>query len=733
MRAAGQAQIDVPDRVREAVLAHHPVQPVLRDGPALGEQGVDGVHDMRPAQQPALVQLPYHRRRFTVAAAHRVGQQPAYGARVRESGHRVGEGARHRCDRQSVDQLGRGQRRGAEDADAARRAQPAQPGDQDVEGVEGQQRRRGRETVQGERREAGDHRPRRRPDGRAPGTAPRSRAGPGSPSLSAPSPRTAVPRAAAPRWWAGPGAAGTRPAGSAARVHRAGTARSPRRSRRHSPAAARWSAPGAVRADRWRRGRVLGESGVLWVMTPAFPCPIRPLTAVTHPSTIPDKLALKCKRSTAERRWSIRGLRPRVTGFGNGGARGPPKPGSHADPHHRSYRAGRPPGSGARATPYAPRLPPSPAPRRAQGPASGPRDQPRLCPGPRVRDQPRRPDRRPASGSRRSGTGPAPLPGPASGTRVRVPGIRGQLRRTGPASGVRGPASRTRDPRPAPAPADPGPARHPGPCPRTRHRGQPGVRGPRSASGTSLRRGTRVRARRRAPGVRASSGTRPVPGPAPGVRHPASGFARHPGPALAADAGIRRPAPDTRHPGSAPAPASGARVGYPGPASVPGPRVLPPEPGGRPLPGAPSRTHPRSGRATRGGVPDRSPGGVASHRPDARVARLCPERPGQVVPRLQDQAAQRRCRVRVGRQPRVRRRQGRPVESWRDGNRPRTTSMPIWIDRSAHDPLDHREVLLRVRREQLPLRGLHEARDGRLDEGVGQRVRLDDLAPTPVP
>lgn len=61
------------------------------------------------------------------------------------------------------------------------------------------------------------------------------------------------------------------------------------------------------------------ESGVLWVMTPAFPCPIRPLTAVTRLSTIPDKLALKCKRSSAERRWSIRGLRGRVTGFGNGG------------------------------------------------------------------------------------------------------------------------------------------------------------------------------------------------------------------------------------------------------------------------------------------------------------------------------------------------------------------------------------------------------------------------------
>ena len=68
-------------------------------------------------------------------------------------------------------------------------------------------------------------------------------------------------------------------------------------------------------------------------------------------------------------------------------------------------------------------------------------------------------------------------------------------------------------------------------------------------------------------------------------------------------------------------------------------------------------------------------------------------------------------------------------ESWRAGNRPRTTSMPIWIDRSAHTRSITAKYFGRVRREQLPLRGLREARDRRLHQRVGQRVRLHDLRP----
>ncbi|ESU50973.1 3-deoxy-D-manno-octulosonic acid (KDO) 8-phosphate synthase [Streptomyces sp. HCCB10043] len=45
------------------------------------------------------------------------------------------------------------------------------------------------------------------------------------------------------------------------------------------------------------------------------------------------------------------------------------------------------------------------------------------------------------------------------------------------------------------------------------------------------------------------------------------------------------------------------------------------------------------------------------------------------------------------------------------------------------DPLDHLEVALGVRGQQLPLRGLLEARDGRLDQRVGQLVRLHDRRP----
>ena len=95
------------------------------------------------------------------------------------------------------------------------------------------------------------------------------------------------------------------------------------------------------------------------------------------------------------------------------------------------------------------------------------------------------------------------------------------------------------------------------------------------------------------------------------------------------------------------------------------------------------RVQPR--RRLRRGRPGAEPTGVSRRlAAGRRVARLCPQRPRQVVPGLQHQAPQRRRRVRVGRQPRVRRRPASPGESWSDGNSPRTTSIAIWIDRSAH-------------------------------------------------
>ena len=115
--------------------------------------------------------------RFAVPAAHRLGQQPAHRARVRQFGDRVGEGARHRSDRNSGDLLGGRQRRRADDPCAARRAQPAQPGDQDVDLVQRQQRGSGCEAVQGQRRQPRDHRLRVR------------RRGAGRPRPAGPAPR----------------------------------------------------------------------------------------------------------------------------------------------------------------------------------------------------------------------------------------------------------------------------------------------------------------------------------------------------------------------------------------------------------------------------------------------------------------------------------------------------------------------------------------------------------------
>lgn len=162
---ARQTQVDVPDRIGQAVLPDHPVEPVLRDRPALRHQRVHRVHHVRPAQQPRLGQLTYHRGRFAVPGADRLRQQPPYRARVRQLRHRVGEGARHRGDRDTREVGGGRQRRRTDDAGAAVRAQPAQPGDQDVDLVEGGQRGRRGEPVQGQRRQARDQRVRVRPRG----------------------------------------------------------------------------------------------------------------------------------------------------------------------------------------------------------------------------------------------------------------------------------------------------------------------------------------------------------------------------------------------------------------------------------------------------------------------------------------------------------------------------------------------------------------------------------------
>lgn len=82
------------------------------------------------------------------------------------------------------------------------------------------------------------------------------------------------------------------------------------------------------------------------------------------------------------------------------------------------------------------------------------------------------------------------------------------------------------------------------------------------------------------------------------------------------------------------------------------------------------------GQSSRPSRPERSVGSGPG------VARLRPQRPRQVVARLQHQPTQRRGRRLVRREPRVGRLQ-RPGESWSDGNRPLTTVIAIWIDRSA--------------------------------------------------
>ena len=69
--------------------------------PALGEQGVHGVHDVRPAQQPGLVSS-----RTTGGGSQWPPRTASVSSRrtvlgVGQLGHRVGQRARHRRDRAS--------------------------------------------------------------------------------------------------------------------------------------------------------------------------------------------------------------------------------------------------------------------------------------------------------------------------------------------------------------------------------------------------------------------------------------------------------------------------------------------------------------------------------------------------------------------------------------------------------------------------------------------------------
>ena len=93
-----------------------------------------------------------------MAAAHRLGEQPADRARVGEPGDRVRQRAGHRGDGQArhLFRLRHGLR--TDEPGAAGGPQPPGTRHEDVDPVEGGQRRGGAEPVQRERRQAGDHR-----------------------------------------------------------------------------------------------------------------------------------------------------------------------------------------------------------------------------------------------------------------------------------------------------------------------------------------------------------------------------------------------------------------------------------------------------------------------------------------------------------------------------------------------------------------------------------------------
>lgn len=158
VRPAGHAQVHVPQRVGQAVLAHHLVQPVLGDGAPLGDQRVHGVDDVRAGEEPGLVQLPHHGGGFAVTAADGLGEQAPHRARVVELGDGVREGARHRRHRHPRDPLRRGHPVTAHEPGETGRAQPPCARHHDVDPVEGEQWRNGHEVVQGQCRKTRDHR-----------------------------------------------------------------------------------------------------------------------------------------------------------------------------------------------------------------------------------------------------------------------------------------------------------------------------------------------------------------------------------------------------------------------------------------------------------------------------------------------------------------------------------------------------------------------------------------------
>ena len=127
--------------------------------PPLGEQRVHRVHHVRPAQQPGPAQLPYDGGRFAVPAAHRLGQQPAYGAGVASSATASARARGDRGHRHARDLLrARAARRRGRAARSRSSAAAGCAGTRTSIRSRDEQRRRGGEAVQGQRRQPGDHR-----------------------------------------------------------------------------------------------------------------------------------------------------------------------------------------------------------------------------------------------------------------------------------------------------------------------------------------------------------------------------------------------------------------------------------------------------------------------------------------------------------------------------------------------------------------------------------------------
>ncbi len=120
-------------------------------------------------------------------------------------------------------------------------------------------------------------------------------------------------------------------------------------------------------------------------------------------------------------------------------------------------------------------------------------------------------------------------------------------------------------------------------------------------------------------------------------------------------------------------------------------------PAGPGLVRSPATRHAVRHRASRGAARDRLPRGRTG------VALLSAQRAGQVVPRLKHQPAQRRRR-RPCAPPATRRPPPASPRSCSIGNSPLHHGHPDLDGPLLPDPLDHLEVLRRVRRDQLPLR-----------------------------